>query len=146
MNGHRRPAVLVVDDDEDTREILLGALRPLAAAAGAADGQEALSRARELRPRLMLLDVVMPGMSGLEVLSAARELDPGMTVVMLTGDTDLDVARRALELGARSYITKPFDIAVVVEEVRRLVADPAERGETGGRPWRVAGERPPRSP
>jgi FixJ family two-component response regulator len=69
----------------------------------------------------MLLDVSMPEMGGLAVLEAARALDPRLAVVMLTGESDLGVARKALDLGARSFITKPFDVEVVLDELRRLL-------------------------
>lgn len=74
----------------------------------ASSGADAL-KLRSERPRLMLLDMSMPGMTGLEVLAAARETVAGMTVIMLTGVNDIDQAIRALVLGATEYVTKPFD-------------------------------------
>lgn len=132
--------LLIVDDDADLRKVLRGILEPLCEVLEAANGLDALRLVREAKPRLMLLDVSMPGMDGLTVLEDALSIDPKLTVVMLTGDTDLLVARRALEGGARTYITKPFDPKSLGLEVKRLLdaasPDP-KRG--GGRPWRVQG-------
>jgi DNA-binding response OmpR family regulator len=78
-------------------------------------------------------------MSGLEVLRAARERDPNLIVVMLTGEADLAVAKTTLEMGARTYVTKPFDMDVVYGEIKRLLDDMSEnRGAAPYRPWRVA--------
>lgn len=106
----------------------------------APDGPAALVLMREQRPFAVLLDVSMPEMGGLAVLRAAHELYPAMAVVMLTGDIDLEVAREALECGARSYVTKPFDPAILREEIKRLL-EPCDGVEPKtGRPWKIAGE------
>jgi DNA-binding response OmpR family regulator len=134
-----RRKILVVDDDADMRQILLCALDPLADVLEAADGHEALRKLKAERPRLMLLDVAMPEMDGLEVLKAARDFDPNLVVVMLTGESDLTVAKRTLDLGARSYVTKPFDAEVVYAEIQRLLDDMSrDRSAAPYRPWRVA--------
>ena len=131
--------ILIVDDDADMRQILSAALAPLAEVATAPDGREAVRLLAADKPRLMLLDIAMPGMSGIEVLRAARERDPNLVVVMLTGEADLAVAKTTLELGARTYVTKPFDMDVVYGEIKRLLDDMTEkRGADPYRPWRVA--------
>ena len=82
----------------------------------------------------------MPVMNGLEVLLAARKIAPSMLVVMLTGESDLSVAKKALELGARTYITKPFNMDVVFGEVQRLLETLSgnDAGSAPYRPWRMA--------
>lgn len=132
-------AILIVDDDAELRQILLKALEALGPVSSAAGGREALLALKSLRPRLMLLDLAMPEMSGVDVLIAAREFDANLIVVMLTGESDLDVAKKTLELGARTYITKPFDMDVVFGEIKRLLVEPGPSpGAPGYRPWRVA--------
>ena len=114
--------ILIVDDGADFRTLLAIALAPLAEIVEAADGPEALRKIASDKPKLMLLDVSMPEMGGLAVLKKARALDPKLVVVMLTGESDLSVAKKAVELGARAFITKPFDVDAVLGELRRLLA------------------------
>lgn len=101
----------------------------------AADGHAALELLKTVRPRLMLLDVTMPGMSGIEVLRAARERDKTLRVVMVTSHQELELAKSALDLGAIAYATKPVDAAFLRAEVARLLAPAVDDG--GGRPWQV---------
>ncbi len=128
------PLILVADDDPDIRRVLRGLLEPLAEVEEAADGAQALERLRAAKPRLLLLDVVMPEMNGIAVLQAARVFAPDLPVLMLTGESDLAMAQLALESGARAYITKPFEPERLLDEVRRLL-DPSEAPSS--RPWRV---------
>ena len=89
----------------------------------ARDGTEALATIRGSRPALVLLDGMMPGMSGFEVCEAVRA-DPdlaGTRIVMLTAKgRDTDVAK-GLALGADAYMTKPFSTRELVEKVRSLL-------------------------
>jgi DNA-binding response OmpR family regulator len=105
------PRVLVVDDEPDAVELL----RDFLTAKGyevtvASDGEEALSKVKEDRPHLILLDVRMPKMSGLEVLKRVREIDHEVGVIMVTAVNEEDTGREALKLGAYDYITKPLDL------------------------------------
>ena len=134
------PKVLIVDDEPDMRRLIRYALGPEIEALEADGGRAALAILRREKPRLMLLDLAMPKMGGLDVLAAALKIDPGLAVMMLTGDCDIDQARRALELGARAYITKPFEPAVLYGEVQRHFELGGRPGgaEEPYRPWRVA--------
>lgn len=143
MSRHSRAAapqarnakkVLIVDDDEDLRRsirLLLGDDFPVLEAA---DGGAAIEAVRKERPRLILLDVSMPGMDGAATLEAVRSIDRAVTVIMLTGDSGLDMAKRTLDMGAAAYVTKPFDMDCMKADVRRLLAADAESPESG-RPW-----------
>jgi DNA-binding NtrC family response regulator len=128
------PRVLIVDDDDEMRRLLGGLLSPVCEVLDASNGIDALCLLRRARPRLILLDLAMPDMGGLEVLSAALRLAPAAQVVMLTGETDVNSAVQALNMGASAYVTKPFDPAFLREEVSRLLA-PA--GRLRGAPWQV---------
>ncbi len=130
--------ILVVDDDADQRRTIHLALEALCEVLEASNGREALAVINAERPCALLLDIGMPEMGGLAVLRAAHDLSPAMAVIMLTGEMDLEVARSALELGARSYVTKPFDVGQLRAEVKRLL-EPKEGGDHA-RPWRIAGE------
>jgi CheY-like chemotaxis protein len=116
MQDNVTPTVLVVDDAADTRQLLNETLKPHCTVLLAKNGEQALERARNKQPDLILLDVVMPGMSGFEVLSnlQADAATRDIPVVFLTGmDTDTDV-ERGLQYGAVDYIRKPFVREVVV--------------------------------
>jgi len=102
--------VLVVDDEESVRNLLQRMLE----GAGydvitAADGQEALDKVPQLKIELVLLDIKMPGMSGMEVLKWLTVNRPDTCVIMATAVDDAQTAVEAMKLGAYDYITKPFN-------------------------------------
>lgn len=110
------PTILIVDDAADTRQMLNETLKPHCTVLLAKNGEQALERARTKQLDLILLDVVMPGMSGFEVLSnlQADATTRTIPVIFLTGmDTDEDV-ERGLQYGAVDYIRKPFVREIVV--------------------------------
>jgi CheY-like chemotaxis protein len=121
--------VLVADDEEDIRLLVCLAVGKAGGTVVAAvpDGTEALRAAREERPALAVLDVSMPGATGLEVCAAVRA-DPataGCRVLLLSaGASPTDVAR-GLAAGADAYLAKPFTVAGLVAQVRELTAGPA---------------------
>lgn len=134
------PKILVVDDDADTRRILRYLLEPLAAVIEAEGGAAALLKIESERPQLVLLDLVMPEVGGLEVLERGMKRDPNLKVVMLTGQSDIAVARSALETGARAFITKPIDPERLLEVIADLLSPSGGKGDPEGRkPWRVVG-------
>ncbi|MDE2491674.1 MAG: response regulator [Elusimicrobia bacterium] len=137
-----KKTVLVCDDDADLRRILVRLLSPYARVLEAADGEAALRLIAAEAPDVVLLDVTMPGRSGLETLQAYRGRRPCPATIMLTGTAEIAIAREALRLGAVEYVTKPFDPKDLREEVRRRLEENAGDGppREGGRPWRVAGE------
>lgn len=121
--AHERPSplALVVDDDEDSRKIL----SKVAEKQGfrvqqACDGETAIRLQRELRPDLILLDVSMPGISGLDALREIREVDPHVAVVVVSGAADAEIGEKALDLGAVNYVGKPFDVREMRFVLERL--------------------------
>ena len=113
-------SLLVVDDDETNRDVLAHRLQRRGyTVTEAADGGQALELIGRQRFDLVLLDVVMPGPSGLDVLQAIRRTHSLTTlpVIMATAkDQSADVVR-ALELGANDYVTKPYDFPVLLARV-----------------------------
>jgi len=113
--------ILVVDDEPILRETLAEAL----AADGfrvvtAADGREALARFREERPDLVVLDLMLPELSGIEVCRIIRR-ESGVPVLMLTAkSSELDKVL-GLELGADDYVTKPFSLRELTARIRALL-------------------------
>jgi len=96
----------------------------------AADGREALNRFRQARPDLVILDLMLPELSGIEVCRQIRR-ESGVPILMLTArDSELDKVV-GLELGADDYVTKPFGLREVLARVRALIrrADRQAEGE-----------------
>jgi DNA-binding response OmpR family regulator len=102
--------ILVVEDEPTLRETLVEALEADGfRVVAAADGREALTRFRGERPDLVLLDLMLPELSGIEVTRIIRA-ESGVPIVMLTAkDSELDKVV-GLELGADDYVTKPFSL------------------------------------
>jgi putative two-component system response regulator len=120
-----RARVLVVDDAPANIELLRAVLQGAGdvEVTGVTDSSRVLALVDECDPHLILLDLHMPPPTGMEVLEQLRErfADGGPPVLMLTGDTTLDVRRRALGLGARDFVTKPFDVLEIELRVRNLL-------------------------
>ena len=89
---------------------------------------------------IVLLDIDMPGMSGLEVLAALKNVDHKPIIFMLTANEHLEMAVKALESGARSYITKPFDITSLRQLILATMEEGANGQKTSARPWTVKKE------
>jgi CheY-like chemotaxis protein len=115
--------VLVVDDDEMTREVLETMLEGCEVAL-APDGESALKVAEDLEPDVVLLDIRMPGMDGYEVCRRLKASPNPPKVVMVSAKTSLEDERQAEEAGADGYLRKPFSPL----EILRLVGDEASRG------------------
>jgi DNA-binding response OmpR family regulator len=100
----------VVDDEPEVLEVLVQYLEQKGfEALGAGGGEEALRRVREFRPQLVLVDLVMPGLSGMETLRRIKALSPETPVVIVSGNEDEEAARLTLAQGAADYLTKPID-------------------------------------
>ena len=93
-----------------------------------ASGREALERLSDLRPDLVLADVVMPGPSGYEVCRAIKASDRPVPVLLLAGTFEPFDAEQARDCGSDGHLTKPFDSRLLVERVEQLLA----RGFAGG--------------
>jgi two-component system response regulator MtrA len=113
-----RARVLVVDDDPALAEMLGIVLRSEGFSPSfVADGERALTAFRETRPDLVLLDLMLPGMSGLDVCRAIRA-ESGVPIVMLTAKSDTVDIVLGLESGADDYVVKPFKPKELVARVR----------------------------
>lgn len=76
----------------------------------ASDGYTAISKAKEVSPHLVLLDIVMPGISGMEVLKEIKKLNSKTGVIMITAVPDQGIITESIDLGAYDYIRKPMDL------------------------------------
>ena len=117
-------SILIVDDNDDVRELLLNFLEQDSYRLYSANnGDSALALLNSERIDLLLLDVMMPGISGVELLkkikSAHFPTNPNLPVIMVTARSGSDDIEEAMAAGAHSYIVKPFR----GEEIRKQVAD-----------------------
>ena len=127
--------VLVVDDDPALAEMLTIVLRGEGFdTAVVGDGTRALPAVRDLRPDVVLLDLMLPGMNGIDVCRAIRT-ESGVPIVMLTAKSDTVDIVLGLESGADDYVVKPFKpkelVARIRARVRRTDAEPAEQLSIG---------------
>jgi len=102
--------ILIVDDDKDLCFNLSCILKEEGhEVVTASDGKQALKTLAKSSPDLVLLDVKLPGMSGVELLEEMKKIGKNIPVIMLTASSDVKSAVKAMKLGAYDYITKPFD-------------------------------------
>ena len=121
--------VLVVDDDDRIRALLVRTLSANGYGVDqAANGRDALVRVAAEPPDLMLLDLVMPHVSGLQVLAEVRSSSPGTRVIVLSATQETGTRIQALELGAVDVVGKPFSTAELLARVRRNIVAPAVDG------------------
>jgi two-component system, OmpR family, response regulator len=114
--------VLVVDDEAVLAEMVSMALRYEGwNITTATDGTSAITSARSARPDAVVLDVMLPDMSGLEVLRKLREQNPHLPVLLLTAKDALEDRIAGLTAGGDDYVTKPFSIEEVVLRLRALL-------------------------
>ena len=142
------PLVLVVDDDEAIRTALQRALRLEGFAVEVAeDGRRALELAEQRRPGVIVLDVVMPNLSGITVVSRLRARGNDVPICVLSARDEVQDRVAGLEAGADDYVIKPFDLEELVARLRallrrapsadgdvirvgELIVDPAQRSVT----------------
>lgn len=119
--GH---TILIADDAEFMRDILRQIIEDMdwSVAAEAADGQEAITLYRKMRPDLVLLDITMPRMDGTEALTAILAEDPDAQVVMISALGQKDQVLDAIKAGARDFIIKPLDHDRVTDTLERILS------------------------
>ena len=117
------PQVLVIDDEMGPRESLRMLLKPIYQVHTANSVETGLKLLSEKKPDAIVMDIRMPGMTGIEGLRRIRQIDPHLSVIMLTGFGALETAKEALRLGANDYISKPFD----AREMREVISRNVER-------------------
>ncbi len=118
--------MLVVDDERTTVEFMKDFLEQEGfKVRTACSGQEALDAISIKEPELILLDFQMPGMDGLQTLKLIKAKNPQLKVMMVTGETDTHKIEGVLQSGADYYISKPFRLQDLVEQVREIISRPA---------------------
>ncbi|MEY8631043.1 ATP-binding protein [Bacteroides nordii] len=115
--------VLIVEDNDSLREMLAGLFEPYYEIITAADGEEGLKEARDRMPDLIISDVVMPKMTGIELCKQIKQdfETCHIPVVLLTARTAIEHTIEGLRIGADDYITKPFNVNLLISRCNNLV-------------------------
>ena len=114
------PKVLLVEDEPRLRDVIGEALRTWGfSCAATRSGEEAIRWCETDRPDVLLLDLNLPGRSGLETCQALRERGIDAAAIVLTGYGDLAAAQRAIELGVVAFLTKPFRLGELEQALAR---------------------------
>ena len=116
--------ILVVDDEIVVCDVLKEFLTLRGYEVHTAlNGRAAIAKVKMERPHIVLLDIMMPGTKGFEVLKEIKRLDPRLGVIMITGVMNMEVAKKAIALGAYDYITKPVDFEYLETVVMAKILD-----------------------
>ena len=118
----KQPLVLVVDDELGPRESLRAILHPDYRVLVAMEGEQALHVVEHEPVDVVLLDLRMPGFSGLHILQKMKALNPALEVIIVTGSDPYGADLEVLRAHAFDYIPKPFNVAHLREMVKRAVA------------------------
>jgi two-component system OmpR family response regulator len=115
--------VLIVDDDPRIVQLLTEHFKQSYTVETAMSGGEALGVVRRARPDVVVLDVMLPGMSGIHVLKELKRADPTIPVIVVTGTDSLAIANEAVRSGATTYLRKPFDLRELDQRVAEIIAN-----------------------
>jgi len=131
VNAANDPTVYIVDDDAGLRAAIQGLLRAVGLRSEAyGSPQEFLRAVRPGGPSCLVLDLQMPGLSGLEVQRALHDLGMSIPTIFLTGHGDIPSSVQAMKAGAVEFLTKPFEDQQLLEAIRAaLVRDRAAQEE-----------------
>jgi two-component system response regulator RegA len=137
-NPEHRPSILIVDDDEAYRSRLARAFVDRGYDVRIAhDHDSGLAFATTESPEFAVVDLKMPGKSGLELVKALRDIDPATKIVVLTGYGSIATAIDAVRLGATHYLSKPADADDIVAAFARAEAPPLEPLDPPDRDYRA---------
>jgi DNA-binding NtrC family response regulator len=115
--------VYVVDDDESMRESVGSLIRSAGLRVETlASAQEFLARPRSELPSCLVLDVKLPGLSGLDLQQELARADVHIPIIFLSGSSDVPMSVRAMKAGALEFLTKPFDDEVLLDAIRRGIS------------------------
>ncbi|RZN73695.1 MAG: response regulator [Candidatus Methanolliviera hydrocarbonicum] len=115
--------VLIVDDSAFMRNLLKNVLFKgnLDTVGEATDGEDAITKYKELKPDLVTMDIIMPNKDGIAALKEIRRSDQNAKVIMVTAVGQEKLVKSAIKFGAKGYIVKPFQAPKVIEEVKKVL-------------------------
>lgn len=107
-NSENKPTLLVVEDSEPDRMMLVGLLQRYCKVSQVSDGLKALESFIEHKPDIVLLDINLPKINGIKVLQEMRRVYPNTYIIMISGDSTKDNIVESVEFGAKGFVKKPF--------------------------------------
>ena len=118
-------SVLVIDDDRDTVEVFCEylSIKDIKVLGKGYDGRTAVELYKELKPDVVLLDVMMPDYDGFYGLEQIRKFDPEAKIIMVTADLTSDTEKKLVDLKASAMIYKPYEIDSVIETIEKVNKD-----------------------
>ena len=125
MAEAEKKKILIVDDEEALREVLTSILEQEGySVIQAADGRQGVESAKKNRPDLILMDVMMPHMTGFQALEKLKKMKEtvDIPVIMVTAKADDDSVGQGMQLYADKYISKPYDMKHLLLEVKKTLA------------------------
>ena len=118
MSQERR--ILIVDDEAIIRDFIAEVLEEYDIEQ-AFDGQDAIEKIPAVNPDLIITDIKMPRKGGEEVIKFAKEFNNDLPIIVVTGYTSLEIASKCVKMGALGFLSKPFTIAQLREEVNKCL-------------------------
>src|SRR5258708_609580 len=120
--------LVVIDDTQENLDLIRTALEHLELEIHTTtDPQQGMELVQRLRPKIVMLDLVMPGVHGMEILRQIVNVDPGIDVILMTGYYSTDSAVEAIQAGATDYLPKPFSIEKLRRRIGQLLEDAKRR-------------------
>lgn len=131
MNEAHTLKLLAIDDNPENLEFIRSALELEGLEIlTAEDPEEGLKTFLRVRPRIVLLDLVMPRVSGMEILERIVAIDPGVDVILITAHYSAESAVEAIQKGASDYLTKPIDVEKLRSRIKNMLTDAETRQKT----------------
>ena len=119
--GHMQtPAILLVDDEEEFRKTIRDFIcnRYECSVNEAGDGETAIALVEKISPDIILLDIKMPGLSGIDVIGEIKKISPQSKVIVISAWKSSEVVSQAISMGATDYISKPVSLSVFGEKLK----------------------------
>ncbi|MCK5541399.1 MAG: response regulator [Desulfobacterales bacterium] len=120
MDHFKQWEIILIDDEEDIREVLSIVLEDAGySVTTASDGDSGIKLCDDIQPQIIITDIRMPGMDGIQVLEAVKKDYPDIEVIVVTAFGEMELAVKALQLGASDFVTKPIDEDVLMVSIKR---------------------------
>ena len=115
--------ILICDDATFMRMMIKDILsrNNIPLAGEAANGMLAVEKYQELQPKLVVMDITMPEMSGVDALKAIKKMDPKANIIMCSALGQQDMVMESIQIGAKDFIVKPFQEAKLVQAIKKFV-------------------------
>src|SRR5947209_6665792 len=122
------PKLLVIDDEAQNLRLIEAALQQKnLQIMSTTDPEEGFALFKDKRPGIVLLDLMMPKVSGMDLLERMVAIDPAAEIILITGHYTAESAVEAIRKGAADYLTKPLDIIALGERISKLITEHSER-------------------